>query len=64
MTPSKRRTVTVLLAGLLLAMLLACAPAPISQEEAWRQCNEDPQCHPAPGWVTRQWEEERKREGK
>ena len=61
---TRNRTITVLLAGLLLALLLACAPAPISQEEARRQCRADPQCHPAPDWVAREWEEERKREGK
>jgi hypothetical protein len=51
---TRNRTITVLLAGLLLALLLACAPAPISQEEAQRQCRADPQCHPAPDWVQRQ----------
>jgi hypothetical protein len=51
---SKRRAVTVLLAGLLIALLLACAPANISQEEARRQCRADPQCHPAPDWVDRE----------
>jgi hypothetical protein len=61
---SKRRTVTVLLAGLLLALLLACAPANISQEEAQRQCRADPQCHPAPDWVAREWEEEQRRKDK
>ena len=64
MTTSKRRTVTVLLAGLLLALLLACAPAPISQEEARRQCQQDPQCHPAPDWVDREWREEQRRKDK
>jgi hypothetical protein len=66
MTPSKRRTITALLAGLLLALLLACAPADISQEEAYRQCREDPQCHPAPPLVDRAWRieqrEQRERE--
>jgi hypothetical protein len=56
MITPKRRTVTVLLAGLLLALLLACAPANISQEEAQRQCRADPQCHPAPSWVVRERE--------
>lgn len=68
MTASKRRTITVLLAGLLIALLLACAPAELSQEEALRQCREDPQCHPAPDWVAREWAEEqrekREREGR
>ena len=64
MSSSKKRTITVLLAGLLLALLLACAPANISQEEARRQCREDPKCYPAPDWVAREWAEERKREGK
>ena len=53
---TRNRTVTVLLAGLLLALLLACGPANISQEEARRQCRADPQCHPAPDWVQRQGE--------
>lgn len=63
---TRNRTITVLLAGLLLALLLACAPAPLSQEEALRQCREDPQCHPAPEWLAREWAEEQraKREGK
>jgi hypothetical protein len=51
---TRNRTITVLLAGLLLALLLACGPAPISQEEAQRQCREDPKCHPAPSWVIEQ----------
>lgn len=66
MSNSKRRAVTALLALALLALLLACAPAPLTQEEARRQCREDPQCHPAPDWVDREWREEQreKREGK
>ena len=68
MTPSKRRTITALLAGLLLALLLACAPAELSQEEARRQCREDPKCYPAPDWVDREWQreqrEKREREGR
>jgi outer membrane biogenesis lipoprotein LolB len=51
MTAHKRRVITTLLAILLLS---ACAPAELSQEEARRQCREDPQCHPAPDWVARE----------
>lgn len=61
---TRKRTVTALLAVLLLAFLLACGAAPLTQEEAYRQCRQDPQCHPAPDWVAREWEEERKREGR
>ena len=66
MSNSKRRTITALLALALLALLLACAPAELSQEEALRQCRADPQCHPAPDWVAREWAEEQraKREGR
>ncbi len=60
---TRNRTITVLLATALLALLLACAPAELSQEEARRQCREDPQCHPAPDWVDREWRREQ-REGK
>ena len=51
MTASKRRAITALIAILLLS---ACGPAPLTQEEAQRQCREDPKCHPAPDWVQRQ----------
>jgi hypothetical protein len=61
---TRNRTITVLLALALLMFLLACGAAPLTQEEAHRQCRADPQCHPAPDWVAREWEEERKREGK
>jgi hypothetical protein len=61
---SKRRTVTALLALALLALLLACGAAPLTQEEAQRQCREDPQCHPAPDWVDREWREEQRRKDK
>ncbi len=54
MTASKRRVVTALLALALLMFLLACGAAPLTQEEAQRQCRADPQCHPAPDWVQRQ----------
>ena len=56
MSNSKRRAVTALLALALLALLLACGAAPLTQEEAQRQCREDPQCHPAPDWVVRERE--------
>jgi hypothetical protein len=56
MSNSKRRAITVLLALALLALLLACGPAPLTQEEAQRQCREDPKCHPAPSWVVRERE--------
>ena len=61
---TRNRTITVLLATALLALLLACAPAELSQEEARRQCREDPQCHPAPDWVDREWREEQRRKDK
>ena len=54
MTASKKRAITALLAVLLLAFLLACGAAPLTQEEAQRQCRADPQCHPAPDWVARE----------
>jgi hypothetical protein len=54
MTASKRRAITALLALALLALLLACGAAPLTQEEAQRQCRADPQCHPAPDWVVRE----------
>jgi invasion protein IalB len=54
MSNSKRRAITALLAVLLLAFLLACGAAPLTQEEAQRQCRADPQCHPAPDWVVRE----------
>jgi len=54
MTASKKRAITALLAVLLLAFLLACGAAPLTQEEAQRQCRADPQCHPAPDWVVRE----------
>jgi hypothetical protein len=54
MTTSKKRTVTALLALALLMFLLACGAAPLTQEEAQRQCREDPKCHPAPDWVVRE----------
>jgi CHASE1-domain containing sensor protein len=53
---TRNRAITVLLAGLLLALLLACGAAPLTQEEAQRQCRQDPQCHPAPSWVVRERE--------
>lgn len=64
MSNSKRRVVTVLIALALLALLLACAPTPLTQEEARRQCRADPQCHPAPDWVDREWREEQRRKDK
>ena len=64
MSNSKRRAVTALLALALLALLLACGAAPLTQEEARRQCREDPQCHPAPDWVDREWREEQRRKDK
>lgn len=50
---TRNRTITTLLVILLLS---ACAPAPLTQEEAQRQCQADPQCHPAPDWVVRERE--------
>lgn len=61
---TRKRTVTALLAVLLLAFLLACGAAPLTQEEARRQCRQDPQCHPAPDWVDREWREEQRRKDK
>ena len=48
---TRKRTITALIAILLLS---ACGAAPLTQEEAQRQCREDPQCHPAPDWVARE----------
>jgi hypothetical protein len=50
---TRNRAITVLLAILLLS---ACGPAPLTQEEAQRQCQADPKCHPAPSWVVRERE--------
>ena len=53
-----KRTLTVTLAMLLLAFLLACGaagtPGVIDHADMARACAEDPKCHAAPMWVQRQ----------
>jgi outer membrane biogenesis lipoprotein LolB len=51
---TRNRAITALLALIAMLLLSACGPAPLTQEEAHRQCQADPKCHPAPSWVIEQ----------